>query len=71
MTTTDVPAEITDFVGHSFVIDAHLTWLSGGPRPETALQDNIYSNATMFAAIEASTKGKTVDVEALVRQATG
>ncbi len=71
ITTTDVPAEKTDFVGHSFVIDAHLNWLSGGPRPETALQDNIYSNATMFAAIEASTKGKTVDVEALVRQAAG
>ena len=50
---------------------AHLKWLSGGPKPETVLEANIWSNAAMFGAIEASSKGRTVDVAAMVRQATG
>ncbi len=39
--------------------------------PPTALQDNIQSNAMMFAAIEASTQKKVVDVQAMVKEATG
>jgi hypothetical protein len=58
-------------VGHEFVIDAHLKWLSGGPKPETTLEDNVWSNAAMFGAIEASSKGATVDVEAMVRKIAG
>jgi hypothetical protein len=58
-------------VGHEYVIDAHLRWLSGGSKPETTLADNIWSNAAMFGAIEASQKGRTVDVAAMVRKVTG
>ena len=32
--------------------------------------DNIYSNAAMFAAIEASTRGNSVDVEAMAARVT-
>ena len=42
----------------------------GGSRPETIIDDNMYSNAAMFAAIEASAKSKTVDVDAMVARAT-
>ena len=66
LTRQDVPLIHPPFEGHNYVIDAHLKWLSGGPKPETALDDNIYSNATLFAAIEASQKGKSVDVDAMV-----
>ena len=68
LSTEEVPLIKPQYEGHNYVIDAHLKWLSGGPKPETALDENIYSNATMFAAIEASHKGKTVDVEAMVRK---
>jgi len=71
LTTTEVPMQQPDHVGHEFVIDSHLQWLSGGPKPETALQDNIWSNAAMFGAINASRQGRTVDVAAMVRQVVG
>ena len=71
LTTEEVPTHRPEYVGHEYVIDAHLKWLSGGPKPETVLEANIWSNAAMFGAIEASAKGRTVDVAAMVRQATG
>ena len=71
LTTEEIPAQQPNHVGHEFVIDAHLKWLSGGPKPETTLEDNVWSNAAMFGAIEASSKGATVDVEAMVRKIAG
>ena len=68
LTTEEVVPIHLEFEGHTHVIDAHLKWLAGGARPETALDDNIYSNAVMFGAIEASAKGRTVDVEAMVKK---
>ena len=68
MTTTEVPLVRPQYEGHSYIIDAHLKWLGGGPKPETTLEDNIHSNAAMFAAIEASQKNKTVNVTALVEK---
>ncbi len=67
--TEEVPLVRLEYEGHNYIIDAHLKWLGGGPRPETVLADNIYSNATLFAAIEASQKSKTVNVEAMVEKA--
>ncbi|HCL28577.1 MAG TPA: oxidoreductase [Candidatus Latescibacteria bacterium] len=71
LTTAEVPTIQPEYVGHQYVIDAHLNWLAGGARPETALQDNIWSNAAMFGAIEASAKGATVDVAAMVSRVVG
>jgi predicted dehydrogenase len=71
LTTTQIPLQHPEFTGHEHVIDAHLRWLSGGRKPETALDDNIWSNAAMFGAIEASTKRRTIDVAAMVRQLDG
>lgn len=71
LTTEEVPQVQPPFQGHNYVIDAHLKWLAGGPKPETVLEDNLQSNATMFAAIEASAKGKVVDVAAMVKKAVG
>ena len=68
ITTEQVPLQHPQYQGHAHYIDAHLKWLSGGPKPETHLDDNIYSNAAMFGAIEASVKGKTVDVAAMVEK---
>jgi predicted dehydrogenase len=56
--------------GHGAVIGQFLDWLDGGPAPETTLQDNLHSIATVFAAIEASASNRTVDVEAMVTEAT-
>ena len=68
ITTREVKPRSPRYVGHSYIIDAHLKWLGGGPKPETTLEDNIHSNAAMFAAIEASQKNKTVNVTALVEK---
>ena len=70
ITTKEVKLRTPKYVGHSYVIDAHLKWISGGPKPETALDDNLHSNAAMFGAIEASRRGTVVDVEAMVVKAT-
>jgi len=71
LTRAEVPQISPDYKGHEYVIDAHLKWISGGAKPETTIEDNIRSNAMMFAAIEASAKGKTIDVGAMVKKATG
>jgi hypothetical protein len=68
--TKEIKLRSPKFTGHQYVIDAHLKWLSGGAKPETALDDNIHSNASMFGAIEASRKGTVVDVAAMVAKAT-
>ena len=70
LTTQEIPLQPPRFVGHNHVIDAHLRWMGGGAKPETALDDNIHSNAAIFAAIEASRRGTSVDVEAMVKKAT-
>jgi predicted dehydrogenase len=69
LTTEEVPPQPPPYLGHQHVIDAHLTWMGGGRQPETALSDNIWSNAAMFGAIEASSKGRVVDVAAMVKKA--
>ena len=70
-TKSEVPLMSPEYTGHNHVIDAHLKWISGGAKPETTIEDNIRSNAIMFAAIEASARGKTIDVEAMVNKAMG
>ncbi|HEV8637612.1 MAG TPA: Gfo/Idh/MocA family oxidoreductase [Chloroflexota bacterium] len=56
--------------GHGAVIGQFLDWLDGGPTPETTLEDNIHSIAAVFAAIEASATNQTIDVAAMVAQAS-
>jgi hypothetical protein len=48
-----------------------LDWLDGGATPPTAIESNIQSAAMLFAAIEASATGTAVDVQKMVREATG
>jgi predicted dehydrogenase len=67
----EVPNENPQWTGHTMMPAQFLDWIDGGPTPPTALQDNIQSNAMMFAAIEASTQKKVVDVQAMVKEATG
>jgi len=59
------------YEGHLSVVDQFLTWMEGGPAPETVLQDNIQSAAMLFAAIDASRTGQTVDVQAKASEAIG
>lgn len=67
----EVPNVKTQYEGHAMMPWQFLEWLDGGPTPPTALEDNIQSNAAMFAAIEASETDTTVDVQQFVKQATG
>jgi predicted dehydrogenase len=66
----EVPNEKPQWVGHTMMPAQFLDWINGGPTPPTALADNMQSNAMMFAAIEASTEKKVVDVQAMVEAAT-
>jgi len=71
LVTEEVPAPKPRYEGHVWLVDEFLTWLDGGPAPDTVLADNIKTAAMLFAAIEASRTESVVDVEAMVREATG
>lgn len=71
--TEEVPPVATPFdalprySGHAYVVDAFLTWLEGGPAPETTLADNLQTTAMLFGAIEASRRSEVLDVQAWLR----
>ena len=67
---TEVPPIDAPYYGHTWQVGEFLDWLDGGPEPDTVLDDNIKSVATMFAAIVASGDNIAVDVEKMVRDAT-
>lgn len=71
LSTEELPAVRSQHEGHTAVVDQFLTWMEGGAAPETVLQDNIQSAAMLFAAIDASQTGQSVDVQAKAREATG
>ena len=66
--TREVPMVNVTWDGHQALPPMFLDWLDGGPPPETTLADNLQSTAMLFAAIQASETGQTVDVQALVRE---
>ena len=69
LSTEEVAMARSEYEGHQHVINGTLHWLAGGPAPETRLQDNIQSNAMLFAAIQASEERRTVNVQDKLRQA--
>jgi predicted dehydrogenase len=69
LTIEELPPVRGPYDGHTAIVDQFLTWREGGPAPETILQDNIQSAAMLFAAIDASASGQTVDVQAKASQA--
>ncbi len=68
-TVREVPNERPQWEGHKAMPAQFLDWLDGGPTPPTALADNIQSNAMLFAAIEAATQSRVVDVQQMVQDA--
>jgi predicted dehydrogenase len=60
-----------EFPGHSAMPEQFLNWLEGGETPATVLEDNIKSNATLFAAIQASAEKRVVNVRETLEQAIG
>jgi len=71
LTVREVANEKPHWDGHHAIGAQFLDWMEGGPEPATVLADNIKSAAMMFAAIESGATGKLVDVQAMVREATG
>jgi predicted dehydrogenase len=69
--TDELPSVRPQFDGHHWIVNEYLDWLDGGPEPATVLRDNIQSAAMLFGAIDASTTGQVVDVEAKARSAAG
>ena len=73
LVTEEVPTVSTPFdghdrySGHAWVVDSFLTWLEGGPPPETTLEDNLQTTAMLFGAIEASRTSQVVDVQDFLR----
>ena len=70
LSTQELPPVRGQHEGHTAIVDQFLTWMEGGPAPETVIQDNIQSAAMLFAAIDASRTCQTVDVQAKAREAT-
>jgi predicted dehydrogenase len=69
LATEELPAVRAQYEGHTAIVDQFLTWMEGGPAPQTVIQDNIQSAAMLFAAVDASRTGQSVDVQAKVREA--
>jgi predicted dehydrogenase len=59
--------------GHAWLLEQFLAWREGGPPMPTAIDPNLRSTATIFAAIESSHSGQPVAVEPFlaVAQAAG
>lgn len=68
MTMAEIPTVQPEYDGHQWLIHEFLTWLDGGPVPDTALDDNLKSVAIVFGAIEASRTNAAVDVAAMVEE---
>ena len=68
MCVEDVSPVVPEYDGHQWQINEFLDWIDGGPAPDTCLEHNIRSVAMVFAAIEASKTGESVDVEEMVGQ---
>ena len=68
LTLQELPLVRNPYEGHTAIVNQFLDWMDGGSEPPTVLRDNIYSTAMLFGAIEASETGRTVDVEARVRE---
>ena len=54
----DQPAWMNEWLAEQFC-----DWLNGGPAPVTTVTDNLQCVAMVFAAVEASRTGRTVDVQ--------
>ncbi|MEO6908854.1 MAG: Gfo/Idh/MocA family oxidoreductase [Abditibacteriaceae bacterium] len=63
----ELPLEELTQVGHGAIIEQFLNWLDGDATPVTVLEDNIRSNALMFAAIESAAQSTLVDVNAMIK----
>ncbi|HEX5414400.1 MAG TPA: Gfo/Idh/MocA family oxidoreductase [Chloroflexota bacterium] len=69
MRMEEVPATPPKFPGHNWLVDEFLTWLAGGPTPDTVVDENLKSVAMVFAAIAASREGRVVDVREMIEAA--
>lgn len=65
----DVPLLERPRWGHGTLLEDFLAWLDGGPAAPTAVEENLHSTAVMFAAIESSRRGQSVDVAELLAEA--
>jgi predicted dehydrogenase len=54
---------------HELMIGSFLDWLDGGTRPSSDLDDNLWTAAAMFAAIESRRRGCGVSVKDMVSDA--
>ncbi len=55
--------------GHHWIIQQFLDWLDGGPPPATALDDNLKTAALTFAAVDASSEVRVINVNAKLQSA--
>jgi predicted dehydrogenase len=71
LVTREISNVRTEFEGHRALPEQFLNWLEGGETPPTVLEDNIKSNATLFAAIQASQEKRVVNVREMLAAAIG
>ncbi len=57
-----VPLEDPPKSGQNYVLDEFIRAAKGGPRPATAVEDNIKSVAMVFATVEAMASGQAVKI---------
>lgn len=63
-----LPMLEVDFNGHQALPEQFMNWLEGGETPPTVIDDNIKSNATLFAAIKASQEKRVVNVREMLER---
>jgi predicted dehydrogenase len=52
---------------NNWLIEKFAKWLDGGPMMETHVEANLHASALIFAGIESSRKGQTIDVQEYIR----
>jgi predicted dehydrogenase len=52
---------------NTWLIEKFCQWLDGGPEMETRVENNLHAAALIFAGIESSRKGETIDVQAYIK----
>ena len=62
---TDIPLLGGERWTNSLLLSQFIDWINGGEPPVTTVNDNLYSMAMLFAAIESIKTGREIDVRAL------
>lgn len=64
----EIPLLDTKPMGNSLILSEFIDWINGGVSPKTTIDDNLYTMALLFGAIESIQTGKEIDVQMIYKR---